>query len=306
MYLKQAKTGFTDWWRYVLILLIAFMLNILAGLPIGIFSAIKALSGNVDINEFKTTFNPEALGLSQNAGLLLMIAPLSLVFIGLAFAIKALFRYSWAQVFTSYSRFRWKNFLFSAFLWLILLGVADAVYYQMHPETYSFHFNQNEFIGLLVICLVFIPFQTSWEELYFRGNLMQGFGLLTRSRWVALLFTSLLFGSVHYFNPEVKEYGTAIAMTQYIGFGLLLGITVIMDGGLEMAFGMHAINNIYAGAIVSYSGSVLNTPALISSEQNDTTYMTFAFFIAAIIFLIIAKFALKWKSFRWLAEPLRD
>jgi uncharacterized protein len=306
MYLKQAKEGYTGWWRYVVILFVVITLNFIAGVPILIVSAIQTLSGQANMSEFASTYNPEALGLSKNMGLLLMVAPLSIVFIGVAFAIKYLYGYSWRKVFTSYTRFRWKNFFLTAGIWFILLGAADIVYYLINPSAYTFHFDPSAFYTLLLICMIFIPLQSAWEELYFRGNLMQGIGLLLRSRWMALLITSIAFGSVHIFNPEVAKYGVTSAMIQYIGFGLLLGITVIMDGGLEMAFGLHAVNNIYASVFVSYSGAVLNTPSLISSEQNNTTYMTIAFVVAAAIFLLVAKTVFKWNSFRWLFEPARD
>jgi membrane protease YdiL (CAAX protease family) len=306
MYLKQAKEGYTGWWRYVVILLIVITLNFIAGVPLLIVSTIKTLSGQANMSEFVSTYNPEALGLSKNMGLLILVAPLSIVFIGLAVIIKYLFGYSWTKVFTSYAHFRWKNFFLTAGIWFILLVAADMAYYFIAPSAYTLHFDPSAFYTLLLICLIFIPLQSAWEELYFRGNLMQGIGLLLRSRWKALIITSVTFGSMHLANPEVQKYGVTSAMIQYIGFGLLLGITVIMDGGLEMAFGLHAVNNIYATVFVSYSGSVLNTPSLISSEQDNTTYMAIAFLVASAIFLLVAKSVFKWKSFRWLFEPIRD
>jgi len=133
---------------------------------------------------------------------------------------------------------------------------------------------------------------------------MQGLAIVTQTRFFPLFITSIIFGLVHLRNPEVKEFGLPNAMIQYIGFGLLLGIVVIMDGGLEMAFGIHAINNIYASVFVSYSGSVLQTPSLISSTQIDSTYMSIAFIAAALIFLYVSKIIFKWQPFGWIFKPL--
>ena len=47
---------------------------------------------------------------------------------------------------------------------------------------------------------------------------MQGIGILARNRWAPLLITSLIFGLMHYFNPEVSEYGAAVMLPQYIWF----------------------------------------------------------------------------------------
>ncbi|MBN2484616.1 MAG: CPBP family intramembrane metalloprotease [Bacteroidales bacterium] len=306
MYLKQSKEGLTDWWRYAVILCVVIVLNFMAGLPLAVVSLFKTIEGNASLPEFANSFDPAALGLSKNMLLLLMMAPLSLVFFGLTIAIKYIHGYSFTQVFTSSRRFRWNRFFMAALIWFAFLALSDVAYYLMYPETYEFHFNFREFMVLILICVLFLPMQASWEELYFRGNLLQGLGLLSRSRVAALIFSSAIFGLVHYFNPEVKEYGTVNAMINYVGFGLLLGITVIMDGGLEMAFGLHTINNFYAAVFVSYSGSVLNTPALISSNHVDGTYMAIAFVVAAILFLLLAKKVFRWKSYKWLMEPLYD
>jgi len=306
MYLKLANQGKNEAWRYFIILLLVFGLNIIASLPLLIVSTIKALNSGANLSEFKNTFDPEVLGLSQNMGLFIIMAPLSLVFFGLALSIKSVHGYSWKQVFTSFSKFRWKNFLFSAILWFLLLAVAEVIMYRYNPEVYSVSFNAAKFLPLLLISLIFVPFQASWEELYFRGNLMQGLGIFSGYRWITLLITSVIFGLVHIMNPEVKEFGTGIAMAQYIGFGILLGITVIMDGGLEMAFGLHTMNNIYSICFVSYKGSVLKTPSVLHTSDVNKSLMTISFFIAAIIFLVILKKIFKWKSFSWIFTSLKE
>jgi uncharacterized protein len=305
MYFQLAYKGLHNWWRYLVVLLIVFGLNVIAGIPIAVVAFAKALSGGADLTKFSMNLNAESLGLSQNAGLFLMVAPLAIVFFGLVYTIKNIHGFKLVEVFTSHSTFRWKNFFIAACLWLILLVAGEVVFYLMNPGSYVFHFYGSKFFVLLIICLLFIPLQASWEELYFRGNLMQGLGLLTRTRIVPLILTSTIFGLMHFFNPEVKQFGIANAMIQYIGFGLLLGVAVIMDGGLEMAFGIHVINNIYAAAFVSYSGSVLQTPALISSVEIDPVYMSVAFFVAGIIFLLVSKKIFKWQSFTWIFKPLK-
>lgn len=300
MYIQQAYKGYTEWWRYLTVFFMVFLLNFIAGVPLVIVGLIKRMNQEGDITEFASTLNPTALGLSQNTGLLLMLAPFTVVFIGLVFVMIYVHRLGLIQVFTSFTKFRWKNFFYAVTVWFILLGVADLIYYFNSPESYELQFEGTQFFWLIIISLLFFPFQAGWEELYFRGNLLQGFSLLFRYRWIAVLITSIAFGLVHATNPEVKEYGMAVAMTQYIGFGLLLGIIVVMDGGLEMALGLHIVNNIYASVFVSYSGSLLNTPTLFSSHDVSKAFITIAFFVASILFLLLTKQFFKWQSFGWI------
>jgi len=106
-----------------------------------------------------------------------------------------------------------------------------------------------------------IPLQTSMEEYYMRGYMMQGLGILTKNRWFPLLFTSLLFGLLHIFNPEVEKLGYGI-MVFYIGTGLFLGIITLMDEGLELAIGFHAANNLTAALLVTADWTAFSTDSL--------------------------------------------
>jgi membrane protease YdiL (CAAX protease family) len=304
MFLKQALNRNTEIWRYISILLLAFGLNLLASVPAIIVIALKLSAQGGNFVPGKTGLDLTQYGLSQNMGLLVILAPLIIVFAGLTVGIKSIHGFSWTQVFTSFSRFRWRNFFVSGLLWFVLLAFVELISYMLKPDNYSFYFKEREFFILLVISLIFFPFQASWEELYFRGNFMQGIAVATKTRYWPLITSSILFGLAHIFNPEVKEFGMLNASAQYIGFGLMLGVLVIMDGGLEMAFGVHTMNNIFAASIVSYEGSVIQAPSLISSHEINPTYTTIAMYITAILFLLLLKHVFKWKSFRWIFEPV--
>jgi membrane protease YdiL (CAAX protease family) len=56
---------------------------------------------------------------------------------------------------------------------------------------------------------------------------MQGFGNLVKHKWFPLM-TSIIFGSVHFGNPEVSKLGI-LCFVYYIGTGLFLGILTLMD-----------------------------------------------------------------------------
>ena len=96
---------------------------------------------------------------------------------------------------------------------------------------------------------------------------MQGFGLLFKNKWAPLLITSILFGALHAANPEVKEFGLALALPQYIVIGLVFGIITVMDDGTELAIGKHAINNILISLFVTHNSSVLQTPSIFKVEE---------------------------------------
>jgi membrane protease YdiL (CAAX protease family) len=108
--------------------------------------------------------------------------------------------------------------------------------------------------------------QTTAEEVLFRGYLAQGVAAWTKNRWLALIIPSVIFGLIHFANPEIKEYGFWLAMPQYIFFGLLWGLISILDDGIELAIGMHAANNVFLSIFVTHSSSALQTDALFEMQ----------------------------------------
>ena len=113
-----------------------------------------------------------------------------------------------------------------------------------------------------------------------------------------LLLTSVAFGLLHIVNPEVKEFGIAIMLPQYVILGLLLAITVIMDEGLEIAIGIHASNNILLALLITHESSTLQTEALFKVNILDPVYSLFEIIIFTVIFIVIMSYKYKWGSFK--------
>jgi len=120
--------------------------------------------------------------------------------------------------------------------------------------------------------------------------------VLARNRWFPLLMTSLLFGLMHSFNPEVKEFGFLTMMPQYVMFGLLFGIITVIDDGAEIAIGAHIANNVFLSIMVTNSTSILQTPALFE-QLNIEPWLEFAALaITAVAFFIVMKSIYRWEN----------
>jgi membrane protease YdiL (CAAX protease family) len=123
------------------------------------------------------------------------------------------------------------------------------------------NFKPVPFAILVVIGVLLIPIQTSTEEYVFRGYLMQGFANLSKNKLFPLLMTSIIFGSMHLFNPEVSKMGNIIFF-YYIGTGLFLGVITLMDDGMELALGFHAANNLVSALLVTSDWSAFQTHSI--------------------------------------------
>jgi hypothetical protein len=128
----------------------------------------------------------------------------------------------------------------------------------------------------------------------FRGYLAQGVAAWTRRRWMVILLPSLLFGSLHIFNPEISEYGFWITMPQYILFGIGFGLITVLDDGTELAMGAHSVNNVFLSVVITTKASVLQTPALMIQQTVNPLKDLVMLIILFGLFITILKYLYKW------------
>ena len=124
---------------------------------------------------------------------------------------------------------------------------------------------------------------------------MQGIGVLFKNTLFPLLGTSIIFGLLHGFNPEVEKLGSII-MVYYIGTGLLLGIFTLMDDGLELSLGFHAANNIVVAIFITSSWSVFQTNALVLDTSEPS--LIFSIFIPVFVLYPLVLFVFS-KKYGW-------
>jgi len=184
--------------------------------------------------------------------------------------VKYVHRQQLVALITTRPSISWKRFWFAFGLWgSITIATTCIDYLFISPNDYIWNFQWIPFLKLLVIVVLFIPLQTSFEEIFFRGYLMQGLGLATRRAWFPLLFTSITFGLMHIANPEVEKLGYSL-LIYYIGTGLFLGITTLMDDGLELALGFHAANNLFTALLVTSDWTVFQVPSILRDISEPT------------------------------------
>src|SRR5690606_25766354 len=200
--------------------------------------------------------------LDSNLTLLLMLLPFVIGLITLILWIKYVHKQSTISLTTSRKKIDWGRFWFGFGLISITTIVLTAIDYYTNPQDYVLQFEAVPFLIMALIAILLVPLQTSFEEYLFRGYLMQGIGVLAKNRWFPLLATSLIFGLMHYANPEMDKLGNLL-MVYYIGAGLFFGIITLMDEGLELALGFHAGNNLIAAMLVTADWTVFQTNSVL-------------------------------------------
>src|SRR5690606_39223747 len=196
---------------------------------------------------------------------------------------------------TSRKKISWGRFLVGFALVAITLTIFTIIDYSINPDNYIVQFQLEPFLIMLLIVIILMPLQTSFEEYFFRGYLLQGIGIMAKNRWVPLVLTSVVFGLLHLSNPEVGKLGNII-MVYYIGTGFLLGIMTLMDEGLELALGFHAGNNMIAALLVTADWTVFQTNSILKdvSEPSAGLDILLPVLILYPIYLIILAKIYKW------------
>jgi hypothetical protein len=260
MFIAQAFKAKHEFWRYLVGSVVIIIASTIGQLPLGGVIFYKAMQDGKDL----TAIDEKSMYsiLEPNLFLFLVLISFVAAMIGLYLVVKYLHSQTLLSITTARKKIDWKRIWFAFFFWGILSSGLVLLDYYLSPEDYVFNFQPKRFAILAVIAIALIPIQTSLEEYIFRGYLMQGFGMLAKNKWFPLIMTSVIFGGLHLFNPEVKTLGYSI-MVYYIGTGLFLGIMTLMDEGMELALGFHAANNLFTALLVTSDWTAFQTHSIL-------------------------------------------
>jgi len=295
-YIQQAYKGKKKWYHWMLTLFVVFVgWQLVGAIPLHVVASMHSASMSEFVNSGKDNFM--TLGIDNNLFLFLMILMFIFGLISLFVSVKFIHKRNFTALVTSRKSIDWKRFWFGFILWGIIATVVIILGIFISPENYVWNFKPVPFFTLLAVSFLFLPFQTSFEELLFRGYFMQGIGILARNRWLPLILTSVCFGLLHAANPEVQKLGS-ISMVFYIGTGLFYGMTTLMDEGTELSLGLHAVNNIIAAIFVTTNWTVFQTDALYvdTSEPSVGWEMFFPVFVLYPLILFIFSRKYGWKN----------
>jgi len=314
-HIENSFEGKNAIWRYLIMIgAILVATNTIGAIPI-LAGYISKMFTNPDVIE-KLAADPQnlsLLGYSENLTFFMMVFPFVAGFGAFYFLIKPLHWRNFIQTVTGSSSIRWKRFIISALIWTIFSAAYLFIYKGLDPSIFRLNNTSVTLLYLSLLSLLLIPFQATFEEVLFRGYLMQGFTYLAGNgesrnpirRIIStlagrilfpLLMTSLLFSLMHAWNPEIKEYGFLTMMPQYLVFGLMFGIITVLDDGLEIAAGAHTANNIFLSIMVTNTSSTLQTPALFEQLNIQPWTEFWALLVTALLFFLIMRSLYSWND----------
>ena len=297
LFLSNARRGLNHWPRWLLgILLVLFMWQAVGAIP---FFTVCEYLQNIEITQFQCD-GTQITGDSVLLDYLLSNYMFIIGIIGVWLAVRVLHKKTLTQVVTGRKSFDYNRVVYAIWVGFLLhsaLLILDVLF--IHTEITFRSPSFSEYITFFLFAVVLTTYQAGFEEVFFRGYLLQGLSLIARNRVVITIVSSLLFVLPHLANPEPFEYGFAPYATSLFMFALFMTVVVLVDGGIELAIGYHALNNLWIGLIANTEVTSLHTPSLliVPIERYAMFPDVPVQLIVYIVFLVILNKKYKW--FTW-------
>jgi len=295
-FLDNVHYGKNNWWRYVITSLTSWggplILIIMALIPLFIFP-----------NNFKRVIMAPGSFENLNTMFFLLFLGIyyTLSFIFFCFCTRFIHHKKLILLVNTFNKVKWLKILKGAGLWFGLLGLALLIELIIDPTMVKFSLNPSFFV-LIILSLVIYSIQASFEEIFFRGYLMQGIGIITRKPVIPLLITSTLFAVGHFFNGSDVISGLGIVLNMFM-FGLTLGIITLAENGLETAMGVHIANNIFVTIVINNTGVFENLPSLLTTGTDSSIIIPSLILMPLLLFFVFRK---NWDKLKILSKKRYD
>jgi membrane protease YdiL (CAAX protease family) len=277
-YVEAARWGKYRGWRYVL------------GLVVILFAWLVVGTGASVLVPFALSGQPDYSVLGSFGKFLFVMVGFVFFLAGVLIAVTLIHRRHPRTLVTARERIDWRRIGQGFVAWSVpvcLIGVLGQ--YLFYPDSFSFNFDLATFALFVPLALVFTAIQTTTEELFYRGYIVQGASMISTNRVFLALVAAVVFTLPHLLNPEVSAGGWLTVFSNYFLVpGLLWTVVSLIDGTTELAIGVHFANNIIGILVINGDGSALPTPALFKISEFHATYVALSVLVAIPIFLAIA------------------
>jgi uncharacterized protein len=286
IYVEAARWGKYRGWQYVLGLVVILFAWLVVG---GIAAPLVAflLGGQEGLIAFGQA-DYSLLGPFGN--FLAIMAGFPFFLAGIFIAVVGIHRRSLRTLVTARGRISWRRVghgFVAGFVPACLIGGLGQYFF--YPDTFSFNSDLTTFALFVPIALVFTAIQTTTEELFFRGYIVQGASRIWSNRVFLALVSAVLFTLPHLGNPEAIAGGwLQVFLGYFVSGGLLWVVVSLVEGTTELAIGAHFANNISFFLLVNAAGSAATTPALFMVSEYHATFYALSVLVVIPVFLAIA------------------
>ena len=296
-YVEAARRGKDSWWRYLLgIVLVVFLWLGIGGM---LSVALILAFGDAGLQSLgEDPFAHEMIG--QIERYVVINAAFPMLLLGTVLAAALIHRRHPRTLVTAASSISWGRVARGFGVWFALVCAAGLLAFLVYPSSFSFRPDWATFVPFALLALILTPIQTTSEELFFRGYLVQAGARISRRPIFLVAAPSILFMLLHLGNPELSlatsATGLFLSALYYLAFGAFLVWISCKDGTTELAIGAHAAHNLFAVVLLAFKGSSLDTPALFHTDWVPAPGTNLVVFLATDALLCLAIFKPWWRK----------
>jgi membrane protease YdiL (CAAX protease family) len=282
-YLEVARTGKNDWWRYIISFpaILATWL-IVGSVPVFFLIAYVQLDENPATDVTASGFS----GIPLLVEFLVTMSSFIPFILATLLVVRFIHNRPVQTLITGEPRVRWKRIFVGGGIWFAIAALIATVEALLYPGRYVLTFQPGELLVFVIFALILIPIQTSAEEVFFRGYLLQWIGLRLKNKWVLSVLNGLLFFLPHTANPEMAVDSTLVGLGYFV-FGFVFTLVTVQDNGMELALGVHAANNLFIALFANYTITALPSPSLFTIQELDPVYGLISLVVGSILFFVI-------------------
>jgi uncharacterized protein len=305
-YVEAARWGKHRGWRYVLGLVVIFFVGLVVG---GIATPRIAFlfGGQEGLAAFKRL---DYAAFGPVGGFVAVTAIFPFFLAGILLAVTLVHRRHPRTLITAREKISWRRVGHGFVAWFVPFWlIAGLGQYFFYPDTFSFNsdLTLTTFALFIPLALIFTAIQTTTEELFFRGYIMQGASIIWTNRVFLALVPATIFALAHLLNPEASAGGwLTVFFNYFLVPGLVWTVVSLIDGTIELAIGAHFANNIGGNLLMGVAGNAVNAPTLFTVSKFHATYTALSMLVVVPVFLAIAYGVFKRKPPTHFPEPRQD
>lgn len=278
-YLEIAKQGKNAWWRYLLGILVIFFFWFVLGTIATLIPFAFSRTNASTLQEFLKTRSVTNY-IIQNINFIFFA-------LGIFLTVKFLHQRKFLTLVSAEAKINFRRLFVGFGAWFFILAAITLIGFVLEPDNFEFAFKPSQWLILFPCALILTPIQTSTEELFFRGYLIQGLSLITKQPLILMFINGILFMVPHLANPEIQRGAVWVGL-YFFAFGVFCSFVTLKDNRLELALGIHAANNLLH-IFVTTKDSALPVPAIwFIKETGNPQWLIFWFLIESALFYLIA------------------
>jgi len=281
-FLDLGRVGKSGWQRTILsVSIIIFFWQIIGAIP----SILLVLLVSFD-QDPQTVIDPSGriTGLNINIPFTAMMMASLAFLVGIFIAIEVIHERKLISLITSAGKISWKRIILGFLIWFFLLAFFSLLESLVYPGRYVFSLKIRTYLPFFALAICLIPIQTTAEELFFRGYLLQLIGLRAKNLYLLSIVSGLIFMFPHLLNPEAQINYLLMALNYFL-IGTGLSYITLVDESLEAAIGVHAANNLFTALIANSKITVLPTPSIFTIQTLDPVYSLLATTVILMVFI---------------------